>query len=505
MEQCGIENEIGNPMNVAASFKKLKLRELWGYASGEGASSITMNGIANYAMLFYTQILGMSPELAGIAFGIGTIYDAFTDPVMGTVSDRTRNRFGRRHPYMLIGGLLLAALFFFLWFVPESFQGEKRLFGYLVGINILIKTAFTVFVVPYTALGFEMSATDDDRARVQGVRCGFNMIINIVFGGLGWILFFPDGKAADGTKIDGTKIAENFNGMGIILTACAALLVLFCVFVTYKFSDKGLVKVEGEAKGDHLKAFIHDLKDVYSDKLVWFVFGFFGLAQFSMMVVSQVQMFTYVEYMRFSALEKTFVHTGGMVGFMLGSLLLGGLVKRLDKKKTGYLAMIIGSAGCLALLAIFSGGLMEPKAVQLFVDYKGEAFHLSAVVFGVLQTLWWGGCGILVPLAMAMIADLSALKKLKTGEVTEGRYAAGFSFFMKAATALGLFVTGYILKGVGYVSGAEKQSADTLDNLALMTFIVGPILMAVSFLVLRKYPITHETMNELRAQYGAEE
>ena len=88
------------------SLKKLRIRDLWSYASGEGASSITMNGISGFAMLFYTQIMGMSPELVGIAFAVGTIYDAITDPLMGTVSDRTRSRFGRRHPYMLLGGSL---------------------------------------------------------------------------------------------------------------------------------------------------------------------------------------------------------------------------------------------------------------------------------------------------------------------------------------------------------------------------------------------------------------
>jgi GPH family glycoside/pentoside/hexuronide:cation symporter len=483
----------------------LKLRDIWGYASGEGATSITMNGMANYALLFYTQIMGMSPELAGTAFAATTIYDAVTDPMMGTISDRTNSRFGRRHPYMLVGGLLLAVLFFFLWFVPGAFQGEKALFWYLLIINILLKTAFTVFVVPHTALGFEMCKTDDDRARIQGVRYGFNMIINIVFGGFGWILFFPDRVAEDSTVVDGSKVLGNYLNMGLVLTVGAVALILICIYATYKFAEKGLAKVEDETFKDHVKAFAYDLKDVYSDKLVWFVFGFFGLAQFSMMVVSQVQMFTYVEFMQFSAAEKTFVHTGGMVGFAVGSFFLGGLVKRLDKRKTGYVGMLAGSLGCLALLAVFSGGLMDPKSIVLFTDFKGLPFHLSSVVFGVFQTIWWGSCGILVPLAASMIADLSVVKKLKTGEVTEGRYAAGFSFFLKMANALGMFVTGFILKGVGYVSGAESQTAETIDKLALMTFIVGPILMACSFLILRKYPITHQTMNELRTKYGQEE
>jgi GPH family glycoside/pentoside/hexuronide:cation symporter len=485
-------------MESKAFAKNLKTRELWYYASGEGATSITLNGMTAYAMLFLTQILGMDTVAAGLALSIATIWDAVTDPLMGTISDRTNTRFGRRHPYMLIGGMFMALSFLALWFVPESFRDGKMLFVYLLCVSILLRTAFTVFVVPYTAFGFEMCKTDDDRARLQGVRYGFNMIINIIFVGFGWMLFFPERVGADGVEIDGTKIHGNYLNMGAILAASAFLLIVFCVFLTYKHAQKGLTKTEGEGMGHHVRAFFHDIRDVYSDRLVWFVFIFFLLAQFSMTIVAQVQMFTYVEYMKFSAGEKSFVHIGGMVGFALGSLCLGSLVKRLDKKKTGFLAMVISSFGCLALLALFTGGLLDPQA-------KIGAFPLAVVAFGLLQMLWWGGCGILVPLATSMIADLSLVKRLKTGEVTEGRYAAGFSFFMKVANSLAMLVVGYILKGVGYVSGEEFQTPETLDKLALMTFIVGPIMMLLSFFVLRKYPITHESMNEIRKQYGKEE
>lgn len=476
-------------------------RTLWGYATGEAVNSVALNGISNFALLFYTQVMGMSPELAGLALFIATFWDAVSDPLMGSLTDHTNSRFGRRHPYMVIGGVVFSLAFVALWLIPESVQGEKALFVYLLAMNLLVKTAFTVFVVPYTALGFEMCKSYDDRARLQGIRYGFNMFVNVVTGGFGWVLFFPDAEAADGTVIDGTRIEANYHSMGLVLGATTLLLILFCVIVTYRYADKSSRSAKAPGQGGGVsraaQAFLHDFKDVYSDKLVWFVFAFFGLAQFSMLIVSQVQMFTYVEYMKFTAIEKTFVHTAGMVAFATASLALGRMVRRLDKKKTGVAAMVVASTGGLGLYAVFIGGLLDPQA-------QIGSFPVAVAVFGVLQMMWWGGSGTLVPLATSMIADLAEMKKWQTGEVSEGRYAAGFSFFLKLAISLGLFVTGYILKFVGYESGAPAQAPEAIDNLAVTTFLAGPLLMLFSFAVLRKYPVTQESIAAVRRQYERE-
>jgi len=478
-------------------------RDLWGYATGEGVNSVAINGISNFALLFYTQVMGMSPELAGLALAIVTFWDAVSDPVMGSVTDHTRTRWGRRHPYMVVGGILFSLAFMALWLIPESVQGEKALFIYLLTINLVVKTAFTVFVVPYTALGFEMCKSYGERARLQGIRYGFNMFVNVVTGGLAWVLFFPDGQAADGSIIDGTKIEANYRTMAVVIGIVTMLLVLFCVWVTYKYADRAPAAARDSEQGSAgigpaVRTFFHDVFDVYSDRLVWFVFTFFLIAQFSMLVVSQVQMFTYVEYMQFTAAEKTFVHTGGMVAFAIGSLVLGRLVRRLDKKKTGMVAMAVASAGSLGLFAVFTGGLLDPQA-------ELGGVPVAVGVFGLLQMMWWGGCGVIVPLATSMIADLAEVKRWKTGEVTEGRYAAGFSFFLKLAISLGLVVTGYILKFVGYQSGAPAQTPEVVDNLALTTFLAGPVLMLFSFAVLRRYPISQETIASLRERYSAQD
>ena len=100
------------------SGRKLKLRDIWGYVSGEGATALIMGGMGNFGMLFYTQIFGMRPELVGIALSVATLWDAITDPLMGHISDNTRSRWGRRRPWIFIGALVSAILLPLLWMPP---------------------------------------------------------------------------------------------------------------------------------------------------------------------------------------------------------------------------------------------------------------------------------------------------------------------------------------------------------------------------------------------------
>ena len=87
--------------------RKTRWKDIIGYTLGEGATSLTMNGISGFAMLYYTQALGLSFSLAGIAFAVSSIWDALVDPAIGHLSDNTHSRWGRRQPYILLGGVLM--------------------------------------------------------------------------------------------------------------------------------------------------------------------------------------------------------------------------------------------------------------------------------------------------------------------------------------------------------------------------------------------------------------
>lgn len=465
-----------------------------GYALGEGATSISLNGLSNFALLFYTQVLGLGAGHAGLALSVTTLWDAVIDPAMGHLSDNTRTRWGRRMPYIVVGGLFLAVSYFFLWIVPAGISSHQALFAWALAGNIILRTAVAVFSIPYTALGFEICPTYEDRSRLQGIRSAFNMAVNLVFGAFAWTLFFQDHTAVDGSRIDGTTVAGNYVLMGSVLAAATAVFILLCSLAT-RFAARD--NRNSLVQGNTLHAFREDLVAIFRDRLAWYVFGFFAFAQLGMLLVSQVQMFAYVFFMKFPAEVKTMVHGGGMVAFGIGSLLQVWITKRTDKKTAGYVGMFLAAFGGLFLQTVFFGLGLKP---DVSISFAGFNLPLGFILFGVGQACWWGGCGMLVPLSMSMVADLSEINFLRTGLLKDGGYSAVFTFLLKAATSAGLLITGWMVDGAGIVSGIAEQTPAAVRNIAMMTFLSGPALIAISFFILRRYPVDRAYLADLESR-----
>ena len=469
------------------------LRTIYGYALGEGAVSLSMNGIANFAMLFYTQVLGLGPKYAGLALSVTLIWDAISDPVMGHITDNTRSRFGRRHPYMMAGGLLLAVSFFFLWFVPDAFSGPERLFWYLLLLNLIVRTTVTVFMVPYTALGFEICTDYDERSKLQSARFFLNQVVNFAGGALAWSIFFRDRVAEDGSRVDGTRIAGNYLNMGIVLTIATALFIISCVYFTRRYARDNR---DSLVPHNDLRAFIKDFKETALDRYGIYVFGFFAVAQLGMMLVAQVQMFTYVDFMQFTHGQKTVAHGAGMLAFALGALFQAWLVVRIDKKATAMVGILISVLGSIMLLILFIGGILPPQTV--WPVFGGLDLPVSVLAFALFQGMWWGGMGMLLPLFTSMVADVSEVNYVRTGSLRDGSYGAMFSFFLKAAAGVGMFLNGWFLELAGYQSGAEHQAPEAIRNVAIITFVSGPIVILLALPILIKYPIDRAFMQEIK-------
>ncbi|MGR5144837.1 MFS transporter [Photobacterium sp. DNB23_23_1] len=468
---------------------KSSLKDIWSYSLGEGATSIAINGVSNFALLFYTQVLGLNAALAGLALSISVLWDAISDPVMGYVTDNTTSRYGRRHIYMFFGGILLAVSFISLWTVPESFYGNSTiLFGYLLVVNLIMRTSLTVFVVPYTALGFEICKGYESRAKLQSVRSFFNMCVNFVFGALAWSIFFKDSVDASGARVDGTKVPGNFLVMGITLSVFALIMILLCVYLTRAFASSSNDNQSKSAMS--IKEFMVSTKGILSDRLALRVFAFLFVGQIGVMLTAQLQVFAYVDFLNLSSGDKTLVHGSTMVGFAFGSLAVAKLVNFLEKRSVIVYAVVVSTIAGLGMYIIFSADIFN-------LDLANNQTVFTVPCFAFFQGLFWFGWGIVMPLATSMIADVSAISEAKTGQVKDGGYSAMFSFALKASTSFALLFSGGLLAMNGYVEGVPEQTAEVAKQVATTSFLVGPLFMILATAFLYKYPVNRAVMAKL--------
>ncbi|MBT7891727.1 MAG: MFS transporter, partial [Deltaproteobacteria bacterium] len=127
--------------------EKLSLKTKLGFGIGDiyGGGSLVIIGF--YYLHFLTDVLLITPILAGVAFLVSKMWDAISDPLMGIISDRTKSRFGRRRPYFLAGVLLIFFSFFLLWY-PVDFQQEMHRFIYVIAAYLIFSTVITLVMVP---------------------------------------------------------------------------------------------------------------------------------------------------------------------------------------------------------------------------------------------------------------------------------------------------------------------------------------------------------------------
>ncbi|MCQ1060293.1 MFS transporter [Photobacterium sp. ZSDE20] len=462
-------------------------KKIWYYSIGEGGTSIGTNGINNFALLFYTQVLGLNASLAGLALSISILWDAISDPMMGYISDNTKSRYGKRHIYMFIGGLLLSVSFMALWMVPESFtKSSSVLFAYLLFVNLILRTSLTIFVVPYTALGFEVCRGYESRAKLQSIRSFLNMCVNFIFGALAWTLFFSDSVNEMGVRIDGTKNPDNFITMGLTLGLVALILIMLCTFLTREYAKSS----ENEKKNAGFKEFIKSTKDILSDKMAFKVFCLLFVAQIGTMLTAQLQIFSYVEFMSFSSAEKTFVHGSTMIGFALGALSITSLVNYLEKKYIVFIAVSVSSLGGILMYLVFAIDVLS-------LDLVNNKDNVVTLIFSLFQGMYWVGAGIIIPLAASMVADVSAVNEARTGQSKDGGYSSMFSFAMKSSGSLALLFSGSLLALAGYIEGSSSQTPEVALQIASFAFLVGPIFLTISTVFMKGYNINRDVINQL--------
>lgn len=166
------------------------------YGIGDYAICLYWSGVGLYLLYFYTDVVGISPLLAGWIYALGIAWDAITDPFMGYMAERTRTKMGSYRPYIFYGSIPLALSFVLLLWVPP-FEGTL-LFLFLLAVNLVHRTCFTIVSVPYSSLTARITDDSDERTKLTTARmlaASFGTLTVSAFG-FPIVLWFGGGEEA---------------------------------------------------------------------------------------------------------------------------------------------------------------------------------------------------------------------------------------------------------------------------------------------------------------------
>ena len=146
----------------------VRVGEKVGYALGDVASNFFWKTFETFLLFFYTDVFGISAAAAGTMFLVTRIWDAVNDPIMGSIADRTRTRFGRFRPYLLWGALPLAAAGVLTFTTPGLSGSGKLVWAYVTYVGMMM--AYTAINIPYSALMGVVTADSQARTSLASFR-----------------------------------------------------------------------------------------------------------------------------------------------------------------------------------------------------------------------------------------------------------------------------------------------------------------------------------------------
>lgn len=200
-----------------------KLIKLFGYGIGDFGLNIYWKTISLYLVYWYTTVVGLDPAIAGILFFIGMIWDALSDPVMASLSERVNTRFGTYRPFLLYGCIFLGLAFIGLFWIPP-FEGPL-LIATLIMTCLIFRTSYTVVAIPYATMASRLSYDSVERSDFSGAR------MFCAFLGLLMVSMFLPPLVDKFTAVTGSE-KEAFQYAAALGSALATIAILVCFFLT---------------------------------------------------------------------------------------------------------------------------------------------------------------------------------------------------------------------------------------------------------------------------------
>ena len=441
---------------------------------GSVAYGIKDNGFSVFLLIFYNQVMGLDAGVVGAVIMAALIFDAFADPIIGELSDRTQSKWGRRLPWLYAAAIPLGISWMLLWHPPE--MSNNMLVVWLFCTAVLVRTLVSMCEVPSIALVPELTGDYDERTRLMRYRYLFGWGGGLLILILAYGVFFAGPKGV--TDIGG------YNAYAL----CGALLIVGAVLISAIGQHKYVARQSPPPQPNlGIKHALAEMRATLSNRaFLWLVsaalFGLinqgitFALSNYLLAFLWQLatgEMLTYA----------IILFASMIVAFLIVPPVSARLGKKYAAMLFAMLALAINTALYLCwLLDLVPGAPADPDA----------RFMFAFVIFSNSASI------AMMILTSSMMADVVEASQTETGRRSEGLFFAGYFFMQKCAIGIGTFIAGMILTFADFPQAAVAGQIGTaiLDRLALFSMLALLIIGITGVLVLRHFPISRESHNE---------
>ncbi|MBN2155653.1 MAG: MFS transporter [Candidatus Lokiarchaeota archaeon] len=436
------------------------------YSFGTLADNLALQNFMFLGFAYYLTHVGLQAWMISVVWIMYSIWDAFDDPMIGVISDRTKTRWGRRKIYVLISWIPLCLLMIILWFPGNLIQGtDLAIMVYLLAVLILFDLIFTMFTVNFNGLWPEMFLTDHDRRRVGLWRSVFTIV------GLLIAFLTPEFIIGDLINQGDPEAPAKFLLNGII-AAAVVFVTIAIMFIWGSFERKEFAK-DAENAPTWKESFRITLKNR--------AFVLYAITALAVFIVYNI-LPTIVPFYAEVVIENV---DSGIVIFV--ALLTGMLSTPLWM----YLQRKLGIRKAY-MLSIAFWAISLP--IMSFIPQKNDALltYILVAVMGV----GLGGSLYLYDQGIAVVIDDdSARSGLRVRR--EGAYYGVIAFFNRFSTGINFAVIAFVFTGTGW---GEWEIRDTgpMGELGVR-FLIGlwpVVILVVALICLYFWPLRKERIDQ---------
>ncbi|WOE74450.1 MFS transporter [Alterisphingorhabdus coralli] len=463
-------------MTAAPFSEKVPLKTKLAFGTGAIAFGIKDNGFSVFLLIFYNQVVGLPANLVGLVIGLALLIDAFIDPLVGNLSDRTRTKWGRRHPWIYGSAVPIALAWLLIWNPPE--MGTGATLGYLLAAGVMVRASLSAYEVPSISLMPEMTSDYDERTMVVRYRAllgwaGGLFMLAMAYG----VILVPSAEYPDGTLNPAGYPRYAFIGAIIMFVA-----VMISGIGTHR--DYARPPKNEAATAESLKEILSTLG--YTPFLILMIAALFGYAGQGLTFALTNYLFEYI--WEFGQTELVIYSGVLFTSAIIAFIVIAPVAKRASKPRAA------------AVMALISGIFGTAPYWLRYLDLAPE--NGSPMVLPFLFTFI--GIGIVgfistMTLTVSMVADVTDHARRHNGKQTEGLFYAGYFFVQKAVTGLGIFFAGQLLGLVGFPEDAQPGSVapDLLDNLAITYASLSALLSLGAMISFWKFPLGRDDHAEI--------